>query len=131
MSKVTPVRAHEIAQIAPLIKRGLQVVREKTGETWTDDEVFDRLASGRAFLFLVQTGFFILVPHYYEGQPAVLIWIGYGTGRNQIRTYIPEIESLAREIGATAIIIQSPRPGYRRALQGWERDGRTFIRRLR
>ena len=60
----------------------------------------------------------------------MLIWIAYGDGTGQIDHYIPIIETLARQIGATTLVIESPRPGYRRALKGWHRDGETYTRRL-
>ncbi|MBB20254.1 MAG: hypothetical protein CMP20_12445 [Rickettsiales bacterium] len=125
---IRPILSHNIPIVWGDIAEGIEAVRAKAG---IDDpeQIFRRLCRSEAFLFFVPEGFFILLPVYRQ-VPSVLVWVAYGKGTGLIGKYLPKIESLARDIGAQQVEIDSPRPGYRRLFKDWTRNGSHYIRRL-
>lgn len=110
------------------VERGLAVVRRKAPSNWTPKSIRKACHERRAFFFKVPEGFFILRPR--ANPTRVHIDVAYGTGGNLIRRYEPHIERLARDIGAVALTFESTRPGYRRAMRHWVRDGNQYTRTL-
>ena len=107
----------------------LRTVQAKAPAEWTIPEVYQACRDSEAFLFLAPEGFCILRP-LADGHPTVQVWIAYAEGGGNLTRYEPEIERLAREIGATRLIFSSPRLGYRRALRHWQRQGNDYERYL-
>lgn len=122
-----PVTPDQIDGLWPEIEAGLAIVARKAPAEWTSEEVRDACRSLRAFLFHSPDGFFILQP---LAPDTVHVWIAYGTGRNLIPQYLPKIEDLARAIGARRLTFTSVRPGYRRVMRGWIREGNHYTRIL-
>ena len=126
---VKPVPASEIPATWPVLQKGLKSIRDKSDPDLNTDLIYQRLTDSEAFLFLTPEGFFILLP-LHERIPSVLVWQAYAEGQGMLRKYLPDIESLARNIGAHQIEFKSTRPGYRRVFRDWQRDGQRYIRRL-
>ncbi len=112
------------------VERGLAVVARKAPSPTnrTPEQLRKACHERRAFFFKVPEGFFIL--RLRSNPVRVHIETAYGQGRDLLQRYIPHIENLAREIGATALTLHSTRPGYRRVLRGWSRDGDHYTRYL-
>ena len=127
--EVKPVPASDIPATWPVLQKGLKSIRDKADPDLNADLIRQRLTDSEAFLFLTPEGFFILLP-LYERIPSVLVWQAYAEGQGMLRKYLPDIESLARNIGAHQIEFKSTRPGYRRVFRDWQRTGQRYIRRL-
>jgi len=110
------------------VQRGLAVVARKAPADWTPDSIRESCRKGDAFLFRVPEGFFILRP--LANPVRVHVQVAYGNGGGLIQRYEPHIENLARSIGATEITFDSIRPGYRRAMRHWTRNGNHYTRRI-
>lgn len=110
------------------VERGLAVVQRKAPSNWTPESIRKACHERRAFFFKVPNGFFILT---ISAAPITVdIKVAYGTGGGQLQKHIPHIEALAREIGAERLTLYSTRPGYRRVLRHWRRDGNQYTRIL-
>lgn len=111
----------------PEVERGLAVVAEKAQDEIAPTIIREDCQKQRLHFFKVPEGFFILATRI--GPPVTVhIKIAYGTGGGLIAKYLPHIEKLARMAGASRITFESKRPGYRRALCDWHRDGIHYWR---
>ncbi|WP_163557594.1 hypothetical protein [Halomonas sp. NO4] len=124
MSRLTPARIEDHWQA---IRPCLDKVQTKAPARWSPDDVYAACVEGRAFLFVCPEGFCILRP-LAGSVTTVQVWIVYGEGDSLITRYEPEIERLAREIGARRLVFTSTRPGYRRVMRRWSRDGNDYER---
>lgn len=110
----------DFKQHLPLLERGLRKVKEKTGAVWSPKHIIEMCNTHRAFLFVVDEGFFILRPLHcpYTKQLSVECVAAYSdqpaSDESLILKYIPVMEQRAREIGATRLVWDSPRRGYER-----------------
>ena len=119
---VDPGKLHDIW---PRIRDGLLKVIEATSPEWIPEDVYDALRNRRATLLVAEdTEWFIVA----QQQPrhtgsCLMIWVLYAPGdyKKFAGLVYPELEQLAREIGANRLEMHSPR-------KGWERDPRWIMR---
>lgn len=113
----------------PEVERGLAVVASKAQDDIEPTIIREDCRKQRLHFFKVPEGFFILATR--AGPPvSVHIKIAFGTGVGLIAQYLPHIEKLALMAGASQITFESKRPGYRRVLSDWHRDGIHYWRTL-
>lgn len=124
-----PVPALAVPRVWASLQAGFKVVQRKAANDLDPTTIREHLTAQRAFLFLIPEGFFILQPQQRD-LPCVLIWVAYARGQGMIARYLPDIEKLARQIGAQCLVFESDRPGYRRVFHDWQRIGRQYLRRL-
>ena len=114
LTYIDPVDLHDYW---PLILEGLKKV-QKHSDGWIPEDVYACLRAGTSTLHIGYEGedyegFVILTPMQEFDGKKLNIWIAYGTG-GVVKKYLPEIEMMARRIGAKAITLASPRKGWAR-----------------
>ncbi|EKO3632413.1 hypothetical protein M3894_002943 [Vibrio metschnikovii] len=67
-------------------------------------QIDEALLSGRASLFLVEDGFFVLEPSFIEGEMSVCILFAYSFNKGSAGLYLPLIERLSKEVGAKKLL---------------------------
>ncbi|WP_308318783.1 hypothetical protein [Vibrio metschnikovii] len=68
------------------------------------NQVDEALLSGRASLFLVADGFFVLEPSFIDGEMAVCVLFAYSFNKGSSAIYLPVMEKLAKEVGAKKLL---------------------------
>ncbi|EKO3628983.1 hypothetical protein M3926_003084 [Vibrio metschnikovii] len=68
------------------------------------NQVDEALLSGRASLFLVADGFFVLEPSFIEGEMVVCVLFAYSFNKGSSAIYLPVMENLAKEVGAKKLL---------------------------
>lgn len=113
---------------------GLNVVHAKVAPLWIPEQVIDWCRGKKAFLFMVNEGFFVLRPRHIASVNQV--WIeclaAYGecrTGLSLVDKYLPIIDQLVRDYGSRKLIFSSPRKAYLR-LSGFDIRCITYERNL-
>lgn len=128
------VHPNDLREHWDTVKQGLQKIREHSAEGWLDEDVYHALKSGVSTLHLVvyseYVGFVILTPtQHYDGK-ALHIWcLHLHTEEPAMSDFLPEIERMAREIGAKRITFTSPRKGWQK-LEFFEEMHTIYERRL-
>lgn len=104
----------------PLLERGLAVIKARNDTEWEPVYVINLLREQKAFLFVVDEGFYILRPVYLKGkdQLDVECVAAYSccssTEESLISKYLPVIKEQVRALGARRLFFDSPRRGYER-----------------
>lgn len=80
------------------------------------DEIDDALQTERAFLFLVEDGFTVLLPKRRDGLPWLNVMFAFSWGGNAIDRYQPGIELKARQMGARGVELYTVVGGLEQAL---------------
>lgn len=96
-----------------MIKPGLEVVRKRSGD-WRCEDVYAAILSGSSTLHIADKdgdygGFVVLSPLKTLSGLVLHITAAYSTGTRKITDYIPEIEQMARNIGAKRVTLSSTR----------------------
>jgi hypothetical protein len=116
---LTPVSPADLQLHWERIKPGLEVVRAKAAPEWIPEDIYFALKAGTATLLLADEcdGFLVVQKQQRAYGACLLIWVAYAPGeREQWGPLIyPDVERVAREVGARRIEMHSPR-------RGWERD---------
>ena len=105
MIRLSPVDSAHL--IWPVVEKALLRVKEKTGERWTSAFVMSRITSGNAGLFrFTDDGAHVawmVVERYAQGEsPYMNVWIVEGDGLEKGLECMVLVDTLARQIGATA-----------------------------
>ena len=103
------------------------------GDTWIPEDVYHEVKAGRAFLHVVGDppfGCVVLqvLKDQYTGKPYLHVWIAYSRVLGAIINLLPEIERLARSVGAERITCHSPFEEF--AAAGFEKKLMMFERRI-
>jgi hypothetical protein len=75
--------------------------------------------AGRALCFASLDGVTIvtLVPNRWRKDHELFIWLAVSTGpHGATEQYLPELEQVARDLGAARMVFRSSRPGWERKL---------------
>jgi hypothetical protein len=114
------VRADQLHQYWPRIVSGLVEIKAKRHPTWIPEDIYAALKNGSAVLFMLsETAFAVLQKTFDHDGPRLFVWALYGP--NELADRQQEIQQWlkqkARDIGAKAVRMQSPR--------GWHGVGWT------
>lgn len=122
-SKLTLVPVHELANVWPLVRDSLELVKIRAHSTWQPEHVFAALYNKNAELHLIHTnglycGFVVLMPMLdpFNGERTLVIWCGYSRVQGTVQETMPLVEEYARENGFKYVVSQSPRKGWLRVL---------------
>ncbi len=107
MRYISPTELHENWD---LIREDLQ----KHSDGWRPEDVYSCIQHNTSTLHIAEDdgyeGFVVLTPQtHFHGQ-VLHIWLAYG--KNLMEKYLPEIEDMARKIGAKEITFSSRRKGW-------------------
>ena len=89
------------------------------GHNVSFEYVAAEIAAGRAQVLRNSDGILILAHRvdFVTLETYLEVWVALGTGpHGMIERYLPEVERVARDLGAARIVMQSPRLGWLRAL---------------
>lgn len=104
----------------PLLEKGLRQVKERTAAEWEPAHIIEMCRSKTAFLFVVDEGFFILRPiaktdtHPLRVECVAAYSDHAPSSESLIIKYMPLVDELAHDIGATRLLFDSPRRGFER-----------------
>jgi hypothetical protein len=117
---VTPVKPDDLQDVWPLIQPGLLKVLKHSTDNWIPEDVYHAIKSGQSVLHLVYVegdycGFTVsTLVTTFDGK-ALHFWIVYNASKvDIIKTFMPEVERLARAAGARRVTFWSPRRWERR-----------------
>jgi hypothetical protein len=91
-------------RILPLIEKAAERNRHDFA-----DNIDRALLSGRAFLFLMNNGFFVLEPN---NDRSIEVAFGFSFGGNSCLEFQPSVEQLARDIHATHLYFHTTLRGF-------------------
>ncbi len=103
-----------------LIKVGLEAVHKNASDGWIAEDVYHAIKAGLSTLHLVYqdqeyVGFVILTPMQGYDVKKLHIWCAYNIGEKDVLAIvIPQLEDMARSIGARKLTFASPRKWERR-----------------
>jgi hypothetical protein len=100
------------------IKSGLTVVRERTGETWSQEDVYCAIKTNQAQLFIIDDGFLVLqsIKDQWTNEPVLHIWITYHSTLDDVtEEFHSNLRKLADNIGSKVIRFTSPRRWERKS----------------
>jgi hypothetical protein len=105
------------------VKHGLEVILDRTNETWLPEDVYTAIKTGQAQLFMFEGGFTVLqsVRDQYTNEPILHIWAAYhgqnddGTLADVTDIFHSELRKIAHNIGSKRITFNSPRRWERRS----------------
>jgi hypothetical protein len=114
-------------EAGPLLARALR------GSDDRAEELLQRCAAGRAWMLASARGYAVveLVPHGGGGVD-LLVWAAASRGaRDCVREHLPDIEQLARSLGARCAAFRTGRRGFGRVLPpGWSVRQVTWAKEL-
>jgi hypothetical protein len=117
---LTPVHPDELQDVWDLIWPGLKKVERHSASHWIPEDVYHAIKSGASVLHLCYVdgdycGFTVsnLVQNF-DGK-VLHFWIVYNDSKvDIIKTFMPDVESMAHRAGAKRITFWSPRKWERR-----------------
>jgi hypothetical protein len=111
-----PIRPPDTPLFFDKITPGLDQIERPGG--FSNEHVFEALANGRAFLFLLTidgryNGFTVLEEISEYGTKRLHIWLTFSdTHQDVLSTFNDDIERCAQAMGATSISFSSSRPAW-------------------
>lgn len=128
MQRVDDLQIVELSEAWPL----LQVLAPPGvgGHNASFEYVAAEIAAGRAQCLRNADGILLLAlePDFQTGELTLQVWVAVSTGvHGMVEKYLPEIDAIARDLGAARIVMQSPRLGWLRTLpQRWRVTSVTY-----
>jgi len=124
------LRRAEVDEHWEMVKEGLTAIAKKSPFDCEIGKIRYDIRRGRLRLLIdpPRRGFLIVE---LKMQPAkhLLIWMAWGpNGENLTERYLPEIEAMAKQVGAKYMEIRSKRKGYERT--GWTVDDIIYKKEL-
>jgi hypothetical protein len=117
----------ELSEVWPILQALAPPVID--GHNATIEYVAAEIAAGRAQLVRNADGILLLALRVDRNLELFLdVWVAIGTGAHgMVEKYLPEVESIARDLGARRIVMQSPRLGWMRKLpERWKISSVTY-----
>jgi len=114
------IKPEELQEYWDLIRPGLETVRNNAGDGWIAEDIYYALKSKQSSLHLAYhgqeyVGFVVLTPIQHYDCKHLHIWCAYNIGEKEIlELVIPQLEAMAKSIGARKLTFGSPRKWDRR-----------------
>lgn len=111
------------------IRPGLEYIKKNLRPRWRPEDIYHACRAGEAHLYVGPEGFLVLREQVcpYTLEKELLVWVACGEGGGLAGKYMGWLEDLARRIGATSLVCQSPRKGLER-LTGWTEEHKVYRR---
>lgn len=119
-SQLLPVNPVDLQSHWEEIRAGLLVVQKKASDGWIPEDIYHAIKACTSFLYLAYVdqeyvGFIVVTPMQCFDMKKLHIWCAYNCGgKNVLEQTYPELEKLARGIGAKKVTFASPRNWERR-----------------
>lgn len=123
---VDPIDLHDAWNtIVPEIEN----LYQEQSDGWMPEDVYSCLRAGTSTLHLAYNddyeGFVVLTLQQHFHGKVLHIWCGFGVGNSMAERYLPEIEIMAKQMGAKEITLSSKRRGWAKYLS----PGMTMYRK--
>ena len=119
-----PVAPQELARYWPLVRPGLEKVRDRSGDGWLVEDIYVALKQGVSELYVglvsqYYVGCVVLTPTVGWHGPQAHLWAVYSRGeRDVLEAFLPDLVERCRARGITRLTMSSERKGWlRRAEQ--------------
>ncbi len=119
-SQLLPVNPVDLQSNWEEVRAGLLVVQKKASDGWIPEDIYHAIKSCTSFLYQAYVdqeyvGFIVVTPIHGYDCKKLHIWTAYNQGgKNVLEQTYPELEKIARGIGAKKITFASPRNWERR-----------------
>ncbi|GHY86635.1 hypothetical protein VCSRO75_1558 [Vibrio cholerae] len=80
---------------------------EKRNQHWFAKQVDEALLNGRASLFLVEEGFFVLEPSLDNGEMQVWVLFAWSNRKGALKRHLPTVEQLAKRVKAKRLLLNT------------------------
>lgn len=112
------VPPQELHSAWPRIKKGVEELAGMAGNWWPED-VYSSLKSSESQLYVCEPGFVVITPKRdgYTNEVSLHVWLAWAEAHGASVECIPQIETMARNLGAGKITLHSPRRGFEKT--GW------------
>ncbi|KUO39021.1 hypothetical protein ID065_05610 [Vibrio cholerae] len=80
---------------------------EKRNQHWFAKQVDEVLLNGRASLFLVEEGFFVLEPSFDNGEMQVWVLFAWSNQKGALKRHLPTVEQLAKRVKAKRLLLNT------------------------
>lgn len=116
------INAKDIGNEWEIVRAGLLVVKQTTTDDWLPEDVYMLLKNGAATLYIGEDdhgdylGFIVLrlIPTFHGSK--VEVWCAHSATKAPLmRTYWPEIQTIAKQVGADKITFSSAREEWQTA----------------
>ncbi len=127
----------ELQDSWPIVLPGLLKVQKHSASKWIPEDVYSAIKTGSSTLHLAYvngdyTGFVILTPSLGFDGKVLHLWCAYNATKHDVlKTFLPELERMARSIGAKRMTFWSPRKWERKISQyGYVPSQTEFVKEL-
>lgn len=90
------------SRVLPLMEQ-----TEKRNQHWFAKQVDEALLDGRASLFLVEEGVFVLEPSLDNGEMQVWVLFAWSNRKGALKRYLPTVEQLAKRVKARRLLLNT------------------------
>nr|WP_254309007.1 hypothetical protein [Vibrio cholerae] len=90
------------SRVLPLMEQ-----TEKRNQHWFVKQVDEALLNGRASLFLVEEGFFVLEPSLDNGEMQVWVLFAWSNQKGAFKRHLPTVEQLAKRVKAKRLLLNT------------------------
>ncbi|ELP4886762.1 hypothetical protein QPB17_001648 [Vibrio cholerae] len=80
---------------------------EKRNQHWFAKQVDEALLNGRASLFLVEEGVFVLEPCLDNGEMQVWVLFAWSNRKAAFKRHLPTVEQLAKRVKAKRLLLNT------------------------
>ncbi|EJL7976525.1 hypothetical protein NM099_001260 [Vibrio cholerae] len=80
---------------------------EKRNQHWFAKQVDEALLDGRASLFLVEEGVFVIEPSLDNGEMQVWVLFAWSNRKGALKRYLPTVEQLAKRVKAKRLLLNT------------------------
>ncbi|EMB49771.1 Uncharacterised protein [Vibrio mimicus] len=80
---------------------------EERNQHWFAKQVDEALLNGRASLFLVEEGFFVLEPSLDNGEMQVWVLFAWSNQKGALKRHLATVEQLAKRIKAKRLLLNT------------------------
>jgi hypothetical protein len=124
------IRVGDVRRDWERIVRGLQKVKDKGGADWRLEDIYALCRNNEAVLYLFDGGFCVCgrTQNRFTLAIELHIYALYSERKESCFKYLPYLEGLAKEVGASCLTMQSPRDGF--ATCGWDIEHISYKRSL-
>ncbi len=123
---LTFVHPNELHDYWDEIKKGLEIVKQTSGNGWIPEDVYNEIRNNRSTLHLGDVngeyaGFIVLSPQQDYDCGTLFIWICYSINpeNDVVKIFLEDIKQMARKIKARNIKFMSARKGWERRLKDY------------
>ncbi|UWY94966.1 hypothetical protein N4267_18720 [Vibrio cholerae] len=90
------------SRVLPLMEQ-----TEERNQHWFAKQVDEALLDGRASLFLVEEGVFVLEPSLDNGEMQVWVLFAWSNRKGALKRHLPTVEQLAKRVKAKRLLLNT------------------------